>query len=147
MRVFNYRGSMVECSRRIDEPPFCACQYVVQIPSPVWTEVNRSSSQKLRGNSRDRIRPHVADEREVQSLKSRCRSTIIHEGLQVNHKLAASEARCGWQDDRGQKVSVRRGLGPSSRARTMSVQQAGDSRHPGIRRVPPDQDARISSAG
>jgi hypothetical protein len=62
MSMFNSQGFMVECSGRIDGTPLCACQYVVQIPSPVRAEVNRSSAQKLRGNSRDRIRPHVADE-------------------------------------------------------------------------------------
>jgi hypothetical protein len=62
MSVFNQRGPMIECSRRIDETPFCAYQYVVQIPSPVWTDVNRPYAQKLLGDSRHQIRPHVADE-------------------------------------------------------------------------------------
>lgn len=48
--------------RIIDETHFCAWQFVFQIPSPVRTEANRSSAQKLSGNFARPKASHVADE-------------------------------------------------------------------------------------
>jgi hypothetical protein len=54
-------------------------------------ELDHSSAQKLRGDSRDQIRPYNADEREVRSLRSRCGATIVHEVSLDDHNLARSK--------------------------------------------------------